>query len=82
MYPKDHENQLHHPGAPLIFGPDDRVLASPQLEQIREEMAVATLEAASPAEPRAYPNYQLKTRRPELYGELVRELRPRRGARS
>jgi predicted amidohydrolase len=25
------------------------------------------------AEQRAHPNYQLKTRRPELYGELVRE---------
>ena len=73
IYPKDHENQPHHPGAALIFGPDGRVLASSQLEQIRDEMAVATLEAVSLAEQRAHPNYQLKTRRPELYGELVRE---------
>jgi predicted amidohydrolase len=73
IYPKDHENQPHHPGAALIFAPDGRVLASSQLEQIRDEMAVATLEAAFLAEQRAHPNYQLKTRRPELYGELVRE---------
>jgi hypothetical protein len=36
-------------------------------------MVAATLEAASLAEQRAHPNYQLRTRRPELYGELVRE---------
>jgi predicted amidohydrolase len=73
IYPRDHENQPHHPGAAMIFGPDGAVLASSQLERIRDEMVVATLEAASLAGQRAHSNYQLKTRRPELYGELVRE---------
>jgi predicted amidohydrolase len=73
IYPRDHENQPHHPGAAMIFGPDGSLLASSQIERIRDEMVVATLEAASLAEQRAHPNYQLRTRRPELYGELVRE---------
>ena len=73
IYPKDHENQPHHPGAAMVFGPDGALLASSQLERIRDEMVVATLDAASLAEQRAHPNYQLRTRRPELYGELVRE---------
>ena len=73
IYPRDHENQPHHPGAAMIFGPDGALLASSQVERIRDEMVVATLEAASLAEQRAHPNYQLRTRRPELYGELVRE---------
>ena len=72
-YPRDHENQPHHPGAAMIFGPDGTLLASSQLERIRDEMIVAVLEAASLAAERAHPNYQLRTRRPELYGELVRE---------
>ena len=41
-YPKDHENQPHHAGAAMIFGPDGALLASSQLERIREEMVVAT----------------------------------------
>ena len=73
IYPRDHQNQPHHPGAALIFGPDGAVLASSQVEHIRDEMIVATLDAALLAEQRAHPNYQLRTRRPELYGELVRE---------
>ncbi len=73
IYPKDHENQPHHPGAAMIFGPDGGLLASSQLDRIRDEMVVASLEAAALATQRAHPNYQLKTRRPELYGELVRE---------
>jgi predicted amidohydrolase len=71
-YPRDHENQPHHPGAAMIFGPDGGLLASSQLERIQDEMVVATLDAALLAEQRAHPNYQLRTRRPELYGELVR----------
>jgi predicted amidohydrolase len=72
-YPSDHENQPHHPGAAMIFGPDGKLLAASQLERIRDEMVVAVLEGASLAAERAHPNYQLRTRRPELYGELVRE---------
>ncbi len=66
-------NQPHHPGAALVFGPDSALLASSQVEQIRDEMIVAPLEASLVAEQRAHPNYQLRIRRPELYGELVRE---------
>jgi predicted amidohydrolase len=73
IYPRDHQNQPHHPGAALVFGPDGALLASSQVERIRDEMIVATLEASRLAEQRAHPNYQLRTRRPELYGELVRE---------
>lgn len=73
MYPKNSPNQPHHAGAALVFGPDGELLASSQTEQIREEMAVATLEAGLLAEQRAQPNYTLRTRRPELFGELVRE---------
>jgi len=73
IYPRDHQNQPHHPGAALIFGPEGALLASSQVEHIRDEMIVATLDAALLAEQRAHPNYQLRTRRPELYGELVRE---------
>ena len=73
IYPKDHVNQPHHPGAAMIFGPDGGLLASSQRDRIRDEMVVASLEAAALATQRAHPNYQLKTRRPELYGELVRE---------
>ena len=36
-------------------------------------MVVATLDAAALAAERSHPNYQLSARRPELYGELVRE---------
>jgi predicted amidohydrolase len=73
LYPRDHLNQPHHPGAALVFGPDGAVLASAQVERIRDEMIVTTLDAATLAEQRAHPNYQLRTRRPELYGELGRD---------
>jgi predicted amidohydrolase len=72
VYPRDHENQPHHPGAAMVFGPDGGLLAASQVERIRDEMVVATLDAALLAKERAHPNYQLRTRRPELYGELVR----------
>ncbi|MFI5453918.1 MAG: hypothetical protein ACHRXM_00545 [Isosphaerales bacterium] len=36
-------------------------------------MIVATLDAAALARERALANYMLRTRRPELFGELVRE---------
>ena len=75
-YPRDHENQPHHPGAAMIFGPDGGLLASSQAERIRDEMVVATLDAALLVRERAHPNYQLRTRRPELYGELLRGQQP------
>ncbi len=72
-YPREHPNQPHHAGVALVFGPDGELLASTQSEQIRDEMIVATLDAAVLARQRAQPNYPLRTRRPELFGELVRD---------
>ena len=71
MWPADSENQPHHAGAALIRGPDGDLLASTQEERIREEMIVATLDPALLARERALANYMLRTRRPELFGELV-----------
>jgi predicted amidohydrolase len=73
LWPPDSENQPHHAGAALIWGPDGELIASTQEERIREEMIVATLDAALIARERALSNYMLRTRRPELFGELVRD---------
>ena len=73
MWPRDSENQPHHAGAALIWGPDGELIASTQEERIREEKLVATLDAAVLARERALANYMLRTRRPELFEELVRE---------
>ncbi len=72
-YPRNHPNQPHHAGAALVFDPDGMVLASAQAERICDEMVLATLDAALLAKQRALPNYTLRTRRPELFGELVRD---------
>ena len=73
LWPRDSENQPHHAGAALIWGPDGELIAATQEERIREERIVATLDAALLARERALANYMLRTRRPELFGELVRE---------
>ena len=73
LWPRDSENQPHHAGAGLIWGPDGELIAATQEERIREERIVATLDAALLARERALANYMLRTRRPELFGELVRE---------
>jgi predicted amidohydrolase len=73
LWPRDSENQPHHPGAALVWGPDGELLAGTQEERIREEMIVATLDAAALAEQRALANYMLRARRPELFGELTRD---------
>jgi len=73
IWPKDSENQPHHAGAALIWGPDGELIAATQEQTIREEMIVATLDPASLARERALANYMLRTRRPELFGELVRD---------
>jgi predicted amidohydrolase len=71
LYPKDNPNQPHHAGTALIFGPGGDLLAAAQTERIREEMIVAMLDPAALAKQRALANYTLRTRRPELFGELV-----------
>lgn len=71
-YPEDHENQPHHAGVALVWGPDGELLAGTQQERVQEEMIVADLDPALLARERALANYTLRTRRPELFGELVR----------
>jgi predicted amidohydrolase len=73
QWPRGSENQPHHAGAALIWGPDGSLLASTQEERVREEMIVATLDAALLGRERALANYMLRTRRPELFGELIRD---------
>jgi N-carbamoylputrescine amidase len=73
LWPRESEHQPHHAGAALIWGPDGELIAATQQERIREEMIVATLEAPVLARERALANYMLRTRRPELFSELVRE---------
>jgi predicted amidohydrolase len=73
QWPRHSENQPHHAGAALVWGPDGELLASTQQERIVEEMIVANLDAALLGEQRALANYMLRTRRPELFGELVRD---------
>ena len=72
-WPRDSENQPHHPGAALIWNPDGELIAATQEEQIREEMIVATLDASALARERSLANYMLRTRRPELFGDLTRD---------
>jgi predicted amidohydrolase len=72
-WPRDSENQPHHAGAALIWGPDGVVIASTQEERIEEEMILATLDATLLGQQRSLANYMLRTRRPELFGELVRD---------
>ena len=72
-YPPEHPNQPHHAGAALVFGPRGRLMNATQVEEVRDEMIVTDLEAEQLAEARSNPNYTLRTRRPELFEELVRE---------
>jgi len=69
-YPKDHENRSHHAGAALIWGPGGELMASAQQERIEEEMIVAELDPILLARERSLAKYMLRTRRPELFGEL------------
>jgi N-carbamoylputrescine amidase len=73
LWPRESENQPHHAGAALIWGPDGELIASTQQDRIREEMITATLDPNLLARERALANYMLRTRRPELFEELVRE---------
>ena len=72
-YPRDSPSQPHHCGGAIVFAPDGDVIACGQREEIRDEMVVADLDTQRLAAERSLPNYTLKTRRPELYGELVKE---------
>ncbi len=73
IYPPEHPNQPHHPGAAMVLGPGGDLLKAAQTEKIRDEMIVCDLDAGELAAERSKPNYTLRTRRPELFSELVRE---------
>ena len=72
-YPPDSPFQPHHAGCALAFAPSGELLASTQRDEIRDEMIVLDFDPALLAKERSQPNYTLRTRRPELYGELVRD---------
>ena len=72
-YPRDSPNQPHHCGGAIVFAPDGEVIASTQRDEIRDEMIVTDLDTARITAERSLPNYTLRTRRPELYGELAKE---------
>jgi predicted amidohydrolase len=71
--PPDHFNQPHHPGGAMVIAPNGDILRHAQTEQIRDELLFAELDASLLAAARSHPNYTLRTRRPELFGELVRD---------
>lgn len=70
--PREHENQPHHPGGAMVIDPLGDIVKHTQLEKIRDEMIVVELDAQRLAKARSHPNYTLRTRRPELFGELTR----------
>lgn len=71
-YPPDSPAQPHHCGGAIVFAPDGEVLACSQRDEIRDEIVICELDATRLAAERSLPNYTLRTRRPELYEELVR----------
>jgi len=71
MYPKDHPAQPHHPGGAMVSDPAGKIIAKTQDERIEPEMILVTLEATAINKERSQPNFTLKTRRPELFGELA-----------
>ncbi|MEE2843008.1 MAG: nitrilase-related carbon-nitrogen hydrolase [Planctomycetota bacterium] len=72
-YPQDSPAQPHHCGGALVFAPDGELIGSTQTDVIQDEMIVVDLLQDRIAKERSLPNYTLKTRRPELYQELVSE---------
>lgn len=71
-YPRDSSFQPHHAGGALIIGPEAQILAQTQTDRIEEDMIVATLDPDDLSSARRQPNYTLRTRRPELFDELVK----------
>ncbi|MBI3865159.1 MAG: hypothetical protein HY290_25065 [Planctomycetia bacterium] len=72
-YPRESPAQPHHPGGAFVFDPQGEVVAATQDERIVDEMIVADLDVAAFNTVRSDPNFTLRTRRPELFGELVKE---------
>jgi predicted amidohydrolase len=72
-YPRDSQHQPHHGGAAIIFDPEGELIMSTQADQIKDEMIITDLEAELLNKQRSLPNFTLRTRRPELFGELVKD---------
>jgi len=72
-YPHDSPLQPHHAGGALIFAPDGTLLQAAQRETICDEMLIQTLDASLLHAERSKAGYTLRNRRPELYGELIRD---------
>ncbi|MBL8175947.1 MAG: hypothetical protein JNK48_14820 [Bryobacterales bacterium] len=72
LYPPGHPNQPHHAGGCFFFDPAGETLAALPADAIREDMLLATLDAAPLHAARSHPNYTIRTRRPALYSELIR----------
>lgn len=72
-YPRESPAQPHHPGGAFVFDPHGDVIAATNSERIVDEMIIADLDAAAINAVRSDPNFTLRTRRPELFGELVKE---------
>jgi len=72
-YPRNSPAQPHHCGGALVFAPDGDLIGSTQRDVIQDEMIVVDLLQERIAQERSLPNYTLKTRRPNLYQELVIE---------
>ena len=70
-YPRESPAQPHHPGGAYIYDPSGELLAHAQEERVCDEMIVADLRVEALQLARRDPNYTLRTRRPELYGDLV-----------
>ena len=56
-----------------MIGPDGNILKHTQTDRICNEMIVGDLDAELLAKARSHPNYTLRTRRPELFFDLVDE---------
>ena len=72
-YPATSPLQPFHPGGAFLFDPRGDCIASTQSERIVDDLVVATLDAAVINDVRSDANFTLRTRRPELFDELVRE---------
>src|SRR5262249_54541853 len=73
LWPAESENQPHHAGAALIWGPDGELLPSTQEERITDEMIVATLASGLLTRLVPWNNYMLRTLRIESFVVLVRD---------
>lgn len=69
--PPEHENQPYHPGGAMIIAPDAEILNHTQIDKIKDEMIIQDLDAADIDTMRSHENYQVLTRRKQLFHDLV-----------